>query len=103
MSQGPARAFLGGQKGLQETIRMGTEAEKLDSTESTCSIKSTLKFIGFIPQIILAFVVDGVGLLGFFLKHLHLLIEELCLVTGAQLVWTRWDAGRHCGDESPQE
>lgn len=37
-----------------------------------------LKFIGPIPQIILAFVVDDVGLLGFFLKHMYLITEGLC-------------------------
>lgn len=35
-----------------------------------------LMFTRTIPQIILAFVVDDVGLLGFFLKHLNLIIED---------------------------
>lgn len=82
---------------------MSLVSEKLDSTESTCHIKSMRKFIGPIPQIILAFVVDDVGLLGFFLKHLQCDYGGTLLVTGAQLVWTRWDAGRPCGGGSPQE
>lgn len=90
-------------KGASRNSWVSLASEKLDSTESTCRIKSMLKFIGPIPQIILAFVVDDVGLLGFFLKHLYLITEGALLVTGAQLVWTRWDTGRPCGGQSPQE